>query len=71
MIQQIKKLLTARPFVAFKIRTSDGREFEVPTSEHAVVSPTNGSVFVLDDNGLFDLVSGLHIVSIRGTESLT
>ncbi len=69
MIEQIRKLLATLPFVAFKIRTSDGREFDVPTSEHAIVSANNKSVFVLDDDGLFDFIASIHIVSIRGTES--
>ena len=70
MIQQIKKLLQAIPFEPFKIRTSDGREYLVPTVDHAKVAPNNARVVVFDDEGLFDALSGLHIASIEGPASV-
>ena len=66
MIRQIKILLAAVPFVPFKIRTSDGREYVVPTRDHASVSPNNGGIIIYDDNDLFTALSGLHIASVEG-----
>jgi hypothetical protein len=70
MMQQVKKLLHALPFVPFKIRTSDGREYVVPTSEHALVAPNNTSVSVYDDEGLVTIISGLHIASVESTGAM-
>ena len=61
---QVKKLLEARPFVPFTIRTSDGMEYRVPTSEHAHIAPKGGWVTVYDDEGTGVFVSGLHITSV-------
>jgi hypothetical protein len=64
MIQQVRKLLEARPFVPFTIRTSDGVEYRIPTSEHADIPPKGGFVTIYDDEGLGIFVSGLHITSV-------
>jgi hypothetical protein len=65
MIQQIRKLLHAIPFVPFKIRTSDGKEYLVPTNDHALASPDKPGVVVSDDEGLYTILSGLHIVLVE------
>ncbi len=70
MIHQVKKLLAALPFVPFKIRTSDGREFLVPTSEHAHVAPSNVFLTLYDDDGLATHISGLHIASVESTGAM-
>jgi len=69
-MQQIKDLLRAVPFVPFRIRASNGREYMVPTNEHAIVSPTFGSVSVYDDEGLVHIISALHVASVEGPEAL-
>ena len=64
MIPRIRELLHIAPFQPFTIRTSDGREYNVPTSDHAAVSPTgNRLVIFKDDGGQVDL-AGLHVASI-------
>jgi hypothetical protein len=70
MMAQIKKLLHTLPFVPFKIRTSDGHEYSVPTSEHALVAPNNTSVSVYDDEGLVTIILGLHIASIESSGAM-
>ena len=67
MIQQIRKLLHAVPFVPFKIRTSDGKEYIIPTVDHALASPDKPGIVVSDDDGLYTILSGLHIVSVETT----
>ena len=66
MIQKIKDLLKAAPFVPFKIRTSDGREFVIPTSDHAAVAPEKyAKVIIFDDSEHETHLSALHIVSVE------
>jgi hypothetical protein len=65
MIPQIRRLLHAVPFVPFKIRTSDGKEYVIPTADHALASPDKPGVVVSDDDGLYTILSGLHIVSVE------
>jgi hypothetical protein len=67
MIQRIKELLRAVPFAPFKIRTSDGSVFAIPTSDHAAVSPNSTRVFIFGDDDSQKTLSGLHIVAIEET----
>ncbi len=69
MIQRIKELLRAAPFVPFKIKTSDGKEYLVATPDHAAVPPEKFARLVIfnDDETQTD-VSALHIV---GVETIT
>ena len=66
MIQQIKNILAAEEFAPFTIITSAGREIHVPTREHILVG--TGAVTVLDSDGWFAYVSGLHITEIKSEE---
>jgi hypothetical protein len=70
MIQQIKDLLFAVPFLPFKIRASNGRKYMVPSGGHAIVSPTFSSVSVYDDEGIVHIISSLHIASVEGPEAM-
>jgi hypothetical protein len=71
MVEKIRQLLHAVPFVPFKIRTTDGREYLVPTSDHAAVRPNGTRVIVFDDAEQDIYLSGLHIVAIEeGTASV-
>ncbi|MBV8275100.1 MAG: hypothetical protein JO170_07575 [Verrucomicrobia bacterium] len=51
MIAEIRRLLSARPFVPFIIYPADGAELQVPTVDHAAVSPNGGIVVVFFDDG--------------------
>jgi hypothetical protein len=65
MIQRIKELLRAAPFVPFKIKTSDGNEYFIATSDHAAVAPNNSRVFIFGDDESQTMVSGLHLVAVE------
>jgi hypothetical protein len=52
------------PFQPFTIRTSDGREYVVPTADHAAVHPKATHVFVFLDNGGTAEVAGLHVAAV-------
>jgi hypothetical protein len=68
MIQKIKDLLKAAPFIPFRIRTSDRREFIVPTPDHAAVAPEKyAKIIVFDDSERETHLSALHIVSVETT----
>jgi hypothetical protein len=71
MVQQIRKLLHAVPFVPFKIRASDGREYVVPSTDHALATPNIPGIVVGDDDNLYAFLSELHIVSIEAVNLLT
>lgn len=51
MIGDIKKYLSATPFVPFSIRVADGREYRVPTPDHAHVQPAGTRVSIYSDEG--------------------
>jgi hypothetical protein len=48
----IRNRLAATPFLPFVVHTADGREYHVPTPDHAHVYPSGGrvSIFSDDDN---------------------
>lgn len=68
MTNDIRERLAARPFVPFVVHTADGREYSVPTAEHAHVSPRGGRVSIWNDDDIEHilpalLISGLKILS--------
>jgi len=68
MTADIRERLKAHPFVPFSIRVADGREYRVPTPDHAHVYPSGGrvSIFTDDDREVILaalLVSGLALDS--------
>jgi hypothetical protein len=67
MLEQIRKLLHALPFVPFKIRTSDGKEYLIPTGDHVLALPNSPSIVVVDDDGLYAILSVHHVVSVEAT----
>jgi hypothetical protein len=70
MIQKIRELLRSVPFVPFKIKTSDGSVFAVPTADHAAITPQNSRVLVFGDDESQKTLSGLHIVAVEENSPL-
>jgi hypothetical protein len=64
MIVDVRERLLAVPFVPFVIRTSDGREYSVPTVDHAFITPRGNRVIVVADNGATAVLGPLHINSV-------
>jgi hypothetical protein len=64
VIPRIRDLLHAAPFVPFTIRTSDGREYAVPTADHAAVPPPARRVFIFGDDESITELSALHVAAI-------
>lgn len=61
-VEKIRKRL-GRGFRPFVLRTSDGREFEVPHPEFIALGKFD--VAVVDSEGDINLLDALHIVSIK------
>jgi hypothetical protein len=64
MIADVRERLLAAPFVPFVIHTSDGREYSVPTADHAFTTPRRNRVIVVADNGATGVLGPLHINSV-------
>ena len=64
MIPRIRELLHSTPFVPFIVRTSDGREYVVPTPDHAAVHPKGGYFFVFNDDESSTRIAALHVASL-------
>jgi hypothetical protein len=64
MTGDVSERLLAAPFVPFVISTSDGREYSVPTADHAFITPRRNRVVVVADNGATNVLGPLHINSI-------
>ena len=58
MTADIRNLLHDQPFVPFTIHVADGREYRVPTADHAHVSPRGGRVTVFTDDDLTFILPG-------------
>jgi hypothetical protein len=69
MIVDVRERLLAAPFVPFVIRTSDGREYSVPTADHAFITPRGNRIIVVADNGATAVLGPIHINSIVDQQS--
>jgi hypothetical protein len=49
MTKDIRERLLARPFLPFAVHTADGREYSVPTPDHAHVYPSGARVSIYTD----------------------
>ncbi|MSU48373.1 MAG: hypothetical protein EXS37_04645 [Opitutus sp.] len=63
----IKDRLNRAPFVPFRIVTTSGRAYEVPTADHAVVFPKLRVVYIADDS---DGGVEIHTLPVSAIESL-
>jgi hypothetical protein len=64
MIVDVRERLEKMPFEPFLIRTSDGREYSIPTRDHAHIHPRGHRVIVLTDEGATVALGALHINGI-------
>ena len=73
MTADIRQHLQAQPFIPFTVHVADGREYRVPTPDHAHVYPSGGRVSIYtDDDQEFILpallLSGLALDGVRASE---
>ena len=67
MTGYIRKHLGVTPFVPFIVRTSEGREYPVPTIDHIYLPPAGGRVVISDDAGVVVVLPGLMITGLVHT----
>jgi hypothetical protein len=65
MVHDIRQLLDTRPFQPFSIVTSAGKQYRIPTADHAGVNPTGSRVVIWFDDGSGVTISALHIASLE------
>ena len=65
MTKDIRDRLEAQPFLPFVVHTADGREYEVPTLDHAHVSPGGGRVSIWADDGTEHILPALLISGLK------
>ncbi len=59
MTGEIRRLVSAKPFVPFTIHMGDGGSVRVPTQDHILVLPKGSRVIVSYDNDEWDVLSPL------------
>ncbi len=64
MTTEIREKSHAQPFVPFTINVADGREYRVPTPDHAQVSPKGGRVSFFEDDDRQFLLPALLISGV-------
>ena len=65
MIDEIRRLLAARPFVPFVIVTTGESRYRVASNEHAAISPQPFRVVVWFDEGGGVTIATLDIASVE------
>jgi hypothetical protein len=65
MTKDIRDRLAAQPFQPFVVRAADEREYDVPTHEHAHVSPGGGRVSIWTDDETESILLALLISGLK------
>lgn len=66
MLEQVRHFLNAEPFQPFDLRISDGREYHVPTPDHAHIRPGEKQLYIYLDDGRDVAISTLHLAAVLG-----
>jgi hypothetical protein len=54
--EEIRQRLLQRPFQPFKVRLADGQKINVPTGDHAHLTPTGRTLFIHLDRGGTEII---------------
>ncbi len=65
MTKDIRDRLAAQPFQPFVVLTANGREYDVPTHDHAHVSPAGGRVSIWADDETEYILPALLISGLK------
>jgi hypothetical protein len=65
IIEEIRELRYAKPFVPFKIRTVDGDEFLVPSFDYVGTPPGGTRVVIPNVDGTFTFLTESKIASVE------
>jgi hypothetical protein len=61
----LKKCLAQTPFEPFRVVTTSGRAYDVPTADHAVLFPMLRRLSIADDHGGVVDIHTLHVAAIE------
>lgn len=62
---RIKQYLNRTPFEPFRVVTTSGRAYDVPTADHAVLFAMTRELHIADDSGGLIELHSLHVSSIE------
>lgn len=62
--------MTRTPFVPFRIVTTSGRAYDVPTADHAAALPKLRTITIVNDSGGTIDIHTLHVSSIESIRRL-
>jgi hypothetical protein len=65
LFARVKRCLNQIPFEPFRIVTTSGRAYDVPTADHAVVFPMLRTIIIADDFGGSVDIYALHVAAIE------
>lgn len=68
-VSELRLRLNAVPFVPFRIVTSSGKSYEIPTPDHLTILPLSRRVIVEYDDLTGAYISPLHITAIEPISS--
>ena len=64
MIDDLRERVHRVPFVPFIIRSTDGGDYSVPTTDHIWFPPGQNRVVVANDEGVTSLLWTIHISAV-------
>lgn len=65
IVALLKRYLYQTPFEPFRVVTTSGRAYDVPTADHAGLFPMLRRLTIADDSGGFVDLHTLHVASIE------
>jgi len=65
LFAKLKERLNRTPFAPFRVVTTSGRKYRIPTSDHAVLFPMLRMLYIADDSGGEVEIHALHVSSIE------
>ena len=65
LFARVKRYLNQTPFEPFRVVTTSGRAYEIPTADHAVLHPLLRTIIIADDAGGSVDIHTLHVSSIE------
>lgn len=65
LFAKVRSRLNKTPFEPFRIVTTSGRAYDVPTVDHAVVLPISRMIHVGNDDGTETDIHALHVAAIE------
>jgi hypothetical protein len=65
MVKEIKRHISASPFRSFTLIMSSGQRYNVPTANHAGLSPTGSQAVIWFNDGSSVMLSTLHMTAIE------